>query len=280
MSDFLEITKFNVKQLDEEGKAVLEEFEERFIELRKKQCYIPPEYYQMATAFHLASCRAQCEVQQATMKHFTDELRKSQKTGAEVNSVLNWQKRRKFKETFIAEQRKLKKPLPWRYDFWGNLTNVFKSVLEFFIPAGVVRLFIRKPKVMARTTNAPEPEIKPTDAPEPAPVYLLTYSGNCEPVTTNELSSKDLRVPSENKEEDRERILPHSIIRIPDFPSYIDSSDSNNRAHVAASADISASAVVDSNRSEIKPDPAKPSPTPASQSAKGSVSRKSLIGRK
>lgn len=231
MSDFLEIDKFNIKELDDGAQVVFDDFEERFKALRENLHCLPTEFYQMETDFYVESCKAQTEVQKNTMKYFANELKKDQKLGAEINSVLNWQNRRRIKETFIAEQRRLKKPLPWRYDFWGNLANVFKSILAFFVPAGVVRLFIRKAKVMAGPTNAPEPETKPTDVSKSAPIYLLPYSGT-----------------------------------------------GNSGAHVPASADITADADVDPVITEIKDYQPKPKPTPATQSAKVSVSRKSLIG--
>lgn len=63
------------------------------------------------------------------------------------------------------------------------------------------------------------------------PVYVVgdsftSYDSGYDPVTTNELNFEDLRVPSGNKDEDTERILPHSIVCIPDLSTYVDSRDS------------------------------------------------------
>ena len=162
MSDFLQIDNFNIEQLDSDGKEVLDEFEKRFIELRKKLATIPPEFYQMATDFHKASCRAQTEVQKITMQHFAAEWGKDQKLGCELDAIQNWQTRKATKKAFIQEQRRLKKPLPWRYDFWGNLVRAIQSFIVMFIPPQVVRLFTRKGTI----TIPPKPPETPQEAPK------------------------------------------------------------------------------------------------------------------
>lgn len=158
MSDFLQIDNFNIEQLDSDGKEVLDEFEGRFIELRKKLATLPPDFYKMATDFHTASCRAQTEVQKITMQHFATEWRKDQQLGCELDSIQNWQTRKAIKKAFIQEQRRLKKPLPWRYDFWGNLARAMQSFVVMFIPPQLVRLFTRKTPKKPVITPKPKPK--------------------------------------------------------------------------------------------------------------------------
>ena len=162
MSDYLRIENFNIEQLDSDGKKALDEFEQRFIELRKKQATLPPDFYKMATDFHTASCRAQTEVQKITMQHFATEWRKDQQLGCELDCIHKWQIRKALKKAFIQEQRRLKKPLPWKYDFWGNLMRALQSLIVMFIPPQIVRLFTRKPpKTPLETPPAPNPNQTP-----------------------------------------------------------------------------------------------------------------------
>ncbi len=230
MSDFLQIDNFNVKQLDSDGKEVLDEFEQRFIELRKKHAALPDDFYKMATDFHIASCRAQTEVQKITMQHFAEEWRKDQKLGCELDAIQNWQTRKAIKKAFIREQRRLKKPLPWRYDFWGNLVRTIQSFIVMFIPPQLVRLFTRKPPR------------KPVITPQ------LPRSGQS--TTTTEKTAKNPPVPtSAAVSADAEQNLV-------------------NVDAVTATADVAATA-------DILPN-ATPAPTPASRSAAGLVSRRSV----
>ena len=174
MSDYLRIENFNIKQLDGDGKAALDEFEQRFIELRKKLAYLPPDFYKMATDFHIASCKAQTEVQKITMQHFATEWRKDQQLGCELDSIHKWQIRRALKKAFIQEQRRLKNPLPWRYDFWGNLMRALQSFIVMFIPPQIVRLFTRKPpKTPPETPPAPTAEQTPAQPPKSTKMPLV-----------------------------------------------------------------------------------------------------------
>jgi len=68
------------------------------------------------------------------------------------------------------------------------------------------------------------------------PVYVVgdsftTYDHDpFQPITTNELAFERIRLPDGTKREDDERILPHSIICIPDLANYVDSRDFNTDA--------------------------------------------------
>ncbi len=67
------------------------------------------------------------------------------------------------------------------------------------------------------------------------PVYTIgdsftSYDSGYAPVTTNKLEFDKMKVPSGIPGEDTERILPHSIICIPDISKYVDSRDSNTEA--------------------------------------------------
>ncbi len=165
MSDFLQIDNFNIEQLDNDGKEVLKEFEQRFVELRKKHAALPDDFYKMATDFHIASCRAQTQVQKITMQHFAEEWLKDQKLGCELDAIQNWQTRRAIKKAFIQEQRRLKKPLPWRYDFWGNLWRAVQGFVVMFIPPQLVRLFTRKTPRKPVITPQPPRSAQSSESP-------------------------------------------------------------------------------------------------------------------
>lgn len=64
------------------------------------------------------------------------------------------------------------------------------------------------------------------------PVYTIgdsftSYDSGYDPVTTNTLKFEDLKVPSGKPDEDKKRMLPHTIICIPDLSRFVDSRDSN-----------------------------------------------------
>jgi len=138
-----ELANFKIKQLDDEGKEVLKDFEERFETLRKKRVTLPEQFYQVATEFHVTSCAAQTGIPKKALEHIIRENRDDLKIASDMVRSDKWQTREHKMADYIDEQLENKNPLP--YDLYKAHIRNPRIILRLKIWATVLLPYIMLP---------------------------------------------------------------------------------------------------------------------------------------
>jgi len=154
-----EMDKFNVAQLDKDGKAILDEFGKRFIELRRQKVVVDDRYYDMHVEFLITSCSAQTGVIQKALQYFGSESRADFEVASKMDHITNWNNREIELEAYIYGQLEKGNLLPkkemLKYVYWPRVRARLKVLFFPFVLAWWALGFFPKKRKHVPTIDAP-----------------------------------------------------------------------------------------------------------------------------